>query len=71
MLRDQVDLSREADEIDCSGDQTADLPKLSSGQVSEVCGSKQYCKEMGSCEKEKSLTQYELTGLDWNKNGIP
>ena len=53
LLGDQFDLPREAEEIDCSVNKPPDSPELSSGQVSVVCGSKKYCKEMVSCEEAK------------------
>ena len=72
LLGDQVDLPREAEEMDCSVNKPSDPPELSSGQVSVVCGSKKYCKEMGSCEEAKAfLTECRLTGLDRNKDGVP
>ena len=72
LLGDQVDLPREAEEMDCSVNKPSDTPELSSGQVSVVCGSKKYCKEMVSCEEAKAfLTKCGLTGLDRNKDGVP
>ena len=72
LLGDQVDLPTEAEEMDCSVNKSPGTPELSSGQVSVVCGSKKYCKEMVSCQEAKAfLTECGLTRLDRNKDGVP
>lgn len=45
---------------------------VGSAQQKETCGSKQYCKEMASCEESKFyLTQCGLSRLDGDGDGIP
>jgi len=38
LLGDQVDIPKEAEEMDCSANKPPDTPESSSGQVSVVCG---------------------------------
>lgn len=46
--------------------------ELTHQEISTSCGSKQYCKEMASCEEAKFyLTQCGLSRLDGDDDGIP
>ena len=53
LLGDQVDLPKEAEEMDCSVDKPSDFPESSSGQVSVVCGSKDIARRWCPARKPK------------------
>ncbi len=70
LLGDQVELPREAPEINCTG-QSSQLT-LPSADLKVVYGSKRYCRQMNSCEEARAfLSQCGLSRLDSDKDGVP
>ena len=70
LLGDQVELPREAPEINCAG-QSSQLT-LPSADLKVVYGSKRYCRHMNSCEEARAfLSQCGLSRLDGDKDGVP
>ena len=58
LLGDQVDLPKEAEEMDCSVNKPSDSPESSSGQVSVVCGSKDIARRWCPARKPKPSSLY-------------
>ena len=70
LLGNQVELPREAPEMNCTG-QSSQLTLPSTG-LKVVCGSKPYCRQMNSCEEARAfLNQCGLSRLDGDKDGVP
>ena len=72
LLGDQVELPREAPEMNCTNTMRVHQPVLPSVSLKVVCGSKRYCRQMNSCEEARAfLNQCGLSRLDGDKDGVP
>ncbi len=72
LLGNQVELPREAPEMNCSNTMRVPKPALPAASLPVVCGSKRYCRQMNSCEEARAfLNQCGLSRLDSDKDGVP
>ncbi len=72
LLGDQVELPREASEMNCTAIGQSSQLTLPSAGFKVVCGSKRYCRQMNSCEEARAfLSQCGLSRLDGDKDGVP
>ena len=72
LLGNQVELPREAPEMNCTNTMRVPKPALPSASLTVVCGSKRYCRQMNSCEEARAfLNQCGLSRLDGDKDGVP
>ena len=72
LLGNQVELPREAPELDCTSTVQSSQLTLPSAGLKVVCGSKRYCRQMNSCEEARAfLNQCGLSRLDGDKDGLP
>ena len=72
LLGNQVELPREAPEMNCTNKMRVPQPALPSASLKVVCGSKRYCRQMNSCEEARAfLSQCGLSRLDGDKDGVP
>ena len=72
LLGNQVELPREAPEMNCTSIGQSSQLTLPSVSLEVVCGSKRYCKQMNSCEEARAfLSQCGLSRLDGDKDGVP
>ena len=72
LLGNQVELPREAPEMNCTAIGQSSQLTLPSVSLEVVCGSKRYCKQMNSCEEAIAfLSQCGLSRLDGDKDGVP
>ena len=72
LLGNQVELPREAPEMNCTAIGQSSQLTLPSAGFKVVCGSKRYCRQMNSCEEAKAfLNQCGLSRLDSDKDGVP
>ena len=72
LLWDQVELPREAPEMNCTAIGQSSQLTLPSISLKVVCGSKRYCRQMDSCEEARAfLSQCGLSRLDGDKDGVP
>ena len=71
LLGNQVELPREAPEMNCTNTMRVPKPALPSASLTVVCGSKRYCRQMNSCEEARAfLNQCGLSRLDSDKDGV-
>ena len=62
LLGNQVELQREAPEMDCTTIGQSSQLTLPPADLEVVCGSKRYCRQMNSCEEARVfLSQYGLS----------
>ena len=72
LLGNQVELPREAPEMNCTTIGQSSQLTLTSADLKVVCGSKPYCRQMNSCEEARALlSQCGLGRLDGDKDGVP
>ena len=72
LLGDQVELSREALEMNCNAIGQSSLLTLPSTFLTVICGSSHYCKQMNSCEDARAfLNQCGMKNLDRDGDGVP
>ncbi|MEE2923998.1 MAG: excalibur calcium-binding domain-containing protein [bacterium] len=72
LIGNQVELPREAPEMNCTNTMRVPQPALPSASLKVVCGSKSFCRQMNSCEEARVfLNQCELSRLDGDKDGVP
>ena len=72
LLGNQVELPREAPEMNCTATGQSSQLTLPSTGLTVVCGSKRYCRQMNSCEEARAfLSQCGLSRLDGDKDGVP
>ena len=72
LIGNQVELPREAPEMNCTYTMRVPQPALLSASLKVVCGSKRYCRQMDSCEEARAfLNQCGLSRLDGDKDGVP
>ena len=72
LLGNQVELPREAPEMNCIAIGQSSQLTLPSAGFKVVCGSKRYCRQMNSCEEARAfLSKCGLSRLDGDKDGVP
>ena len=72
LLGNQVELPREAPEMNCTAIGQSGKLTLPSTDLKVVCGSKRFCRQMNSCEEARAfLSQCGLNRLDGDKDGVP
>ena len=72
LIGNQVELPREAPEMNCAAIGQSSQLTLPSADLKVVCGSKRYCRQMDSCEEARAfLYQCGLSRLDGDKDGVP
>ena len=72
LLGNQVELPREAPEMNCTAIGESSQLTLPSVSLEVVCGSKRYCRQMNSCEAARAfLSKCGLSRLDGDKDGVP
>ena len=72
LLGNQVELPKEAPEMNCTVIGQSSQLTLPSAGFKVVCGSKRYCRQMNSCEEARAfLNQCGLSRLDSDKDGVP
>ena len=72
LLGNQVELPREAPEMNCTAIGQSSQLTLPSADLKVVCGSKRYCRQMNSCEEAIAfLSQCGLSRLDVDMDGVP
>ena len=72
LLGNQVELPREAPEMNCTAIGQSSQLTLPSADLKVVCGNKRFCRQMNSCEEARAfLSQCGLDRLDGDKDGVP
>ena len=72
LLGNQVELPREAPEMNCTSIGQSSQLTLPPADLEVVCGSKRYCRQMNSCEEARAfLSKCGLGRLDGDKDGVP
>ncbi len=72
LLGNQVELPREAPEMNCTAIGQSSQLTLPSAGSRVVCGSKRFCRQMNSCKEARAfLNQCGLGRLDGDKDGVP